>query len=137
MNKTKRSATRTNNRESPRDGDRQFSFDGLNRVIHEKARLGILTSLAGHADGVLFNDLKHLCRLTDGNLNRHLNVLIEANMVEVWTSGSGSRRQSLYRLTGEGREAFIGYLKVLETVVEQAQASVNNADETPAAGAPS
>ena len=62
----------------------RFSYAGLDRVMHEKARLGILASLAAHAGGLLFNDLKQLCSLTDGNLSRHLAVLSEAGLVEIW-----------------------------------------------------
>ena len=53
-------------------GDGRYAYDGLDRVLHEKARLGIVTSLAARADGLLFTDLKNLCHLTDGNLSRHL-----------------------------------------------------------------
>ena len=53
---------------------------GLERVIHEKARLGIMTSLATHPKGLLFSDLKELCALTDGNLSRHLQVLHESGL---------------------------------------------------------
>ena len=52
-----------------------FSYEGLDRVIHEKARLGLLTSLMAHPKGLAFADLKQLCGLTDGNLSRHLAVL--------------------------------------------------------------
>src|SRR5262249_53123917 len=55
-----------------------FAYEGLDRVIHEKARLGILTSLMAHPKGLAFADLKQLCGLTDGNLSRHLQVLEEA-----------------------------------------------------------
>ena len=51
------------------DSSGRFAYDGLERVIHEKARLGILASLIAHPDGLLFNDLKDLCSLTDGNLS--------------------------------------------------------------------
>ena len=47
-----------------------FSYDGLDRVIHEKARLGLMTSLMAHPKGLAFADLKQLCGLTDGNLSR-------------------------------------------------------------------
>ena len=60
-----------------------FSYDGLDRVIHEKARLGLMTSLMAHPKGLAFADLKQLCGLTDGNLSRHLQVLQEAGLVEV------------------------------------------------------
>jgi hypothetical protein len=46
----------------------RYAYEGLDRVLHEKARLGMLTSLMAHPDGLLFSDLKELCALTDGNL---------------------------------------------------------------------
>ncbi len=99
----------------------RFSYEGLDRVMHEKARLGILASLAANQDGVLFNDLKQLCSLTDGNLSRHLSVLSDAGLVEIWKGGGGSRPQTLYRLTGNGRRRFAEYISVLEKVVADAQ----------------
>lgn len=95
----------------------RFSYEGLDRVIHEKARLGILASLAAHSDGLLFNDLKELCSLTDGNLSRHLSVLSEAGLVEIWKGQQGSRQQTMYRLTANGRTRFGEYISVLENVV--------------------
>ena len=53
----------------------RFAYEGLERVLHEKARLGIMTSLVTRPEGLLFGDLKRLCALTDGNLSRHLEVL--------------------------------------------------------------
>ena len=53
----------------------RFAYDGLDRVIHEKARLSVLTSLVTHPKGLVFGDLKEMCGLTDGNLSRHLQVL--------------------------------------------------------------
>jgi DNA-binding transcriptional ArsR family regulator len=101
----------------------RFAYEGLDRVLHEKARLGILASLAATSHGVLFNDLKQLCALTDGNLSRHLGVLIEAELVEVWKGGSGSRPQTLYRLTNNGRRRFGDYISLLEKIVADAQAA--------------
>lgn len=98
----------------------RFSYDGLDRVIHEKARLGILASLAAHSGGLLFNDLKELCALTDGNLSRHLSVLSEAGLVEIWKGQQGPRQQTMYRLTSEGRTRFGEYIGVLEGVVSDA-----------------
>ena len=68
-----------------------FSYDGLDRVIHEKARLGLLTSLMAHPRGLAFADLKQLCGLTDGNLSRHLQVLQEAGLVEVTKGYEGNQ----------------------------------------------
>ena len=56
----------------------RFAYQGLDRVIHERARLSILTSLIANKRGLLFGDLKRLCALSDGNLSRHLQVLVEA-----------------------------------------------------------
>jgi DNA-binding transcriptional ArsR family regulator len=98
----------------------RFSYEGLDRVIHEKARLGILASLAAHSGGLLFNDLKELCSLTDGNLSRHLSVLSEAGLVEIWKGQQGPRQQTMYRLTAEGRARFGEYISVLESVVSDA-----------------
>jgi DNA-binding MarR family transcriptional regulator len=88
--------------------------------MHERARLGILASLAAHASGLLFNDLKQLCSLTDGNLSRHLAVLSEAGLVETWKGTSGPRTQTMYRLTDRGRQSFADYITVLEQVVADA-----------------
>lgn len=98
----------------------RFAYQGLERVIHEKARLSIMASLAAHADGLLFNDLKELCALTDGNLSRHLQALQEAKLVEVWKGFSNNRPQTLCRLTTVGRRRFDGYIGELEQVIKDA-----------------
>jgi DNA-binding transcriptional ArsR family regulator len=99
----------------------RFAYEGLDRVLHEKARLGILTSLATRPEGLLFGDLKRLCALTDGNLNRHLEVLLEARLVEVWKRFEGRRPQTLVRLSAEGRTRFLDYLAELEKVLKDAK----------------
>lgn len=107
--------------ESPEPaGPGRFAYDGLERVIHEKARLGILASLVAHPDGLLFPELKELCALTDGNLSRHLAVLHEAGIVEVWKGTRRNRPQTLCRLTVEGRRRFLEYVDVLESVIADA-----------------
>ena len=98
----------------------RFAYDGLERVFHEKARLGIMTSLVTHPRGVIFADLKELCHLTDGNLSRHLQVLHEAGFVEIWKGFHKKRPQTLCRITAEGRRRFLEYITVLETVVGDA-----------------
>lgn len=112
-------------RDRGRAGEGRFAFEGLDRVMHEKARLSILASLASNAGGLLFNDLKDLCSLTDGNLSRHLTVLSEAGLVEVSSHTPGPRRQTLYRLTAAGRRRFSDYISVLEKVVTDAQADIS------------
>jgi DNA-binding transcriptional ArsR family regulator len=97
-----------------------FAYEGLDRVMHEKARLGVLSSLIGHPKGLSFGDLKQLCGLTDGNLSRHLQVLSEAGLVEITKSFEGNRPQTTCRLTRAGRRRFLDYLALLEQVVRDA-----------------
>lgn len=97
-----------------------YAYRGLDRVFHEKARLGIVSSLIGHADGLAFADLKALCDLTDGNLSRHLQVLQEAGYVEIEKGFEGKRPCTRCRMTGKGRVRFSEYLGVLEQVLRQA-----------------
>jgi DNA-binding MarR family transcriptional regulator len=110
----------------------RFAYDGLERVFHEKARLGIMTSLVSHPKGLVFSDLKELCALTDGNLSRHLQVLHDAGFVEVWKGFQRNRSQTLCRLTEEGRKRFLEYINVLESVVADAL-NAAKAAPTPAA----
>ena len=97
-----------------------FAYPGLDRVIHEKARLGIMTSLVAHPGGLSFTDLKDLCDLTDGNLARHLEVLRDAGHVEVRKESRGSRTKTVCRVTAQGRKCFLAYLAELEHVVAAA-----------------
>lgn len=117
--------------EEKRESAGQFAFEGLERAIHEKARLGILSSLVSHPDGLFFSDLKELCDLTDGNLNRHLKVLQEEGLVEVSKSDRRARQRTLCRMTAEGRERFASYLSVLEQVVRDAAQAARTANEAP------
>jgi DNA-binding transcriptional ArsR family regulator len=99
-----------------------FAYEGLDRVIHERARLGVLTSLAANPKGLTFGDLRRLCGLTDGNLSRHLTVLQEAGLVDVTKGFERNRPQTLARITAEGRVRFLEYLEVLDRVVRDAAA---------------
>jgi len=109
---------------SKRDSEAPFAFEGLDRVLHEKARLGIMTSLMAHPNGLAFATLKQLCALTDGNLSRHLQVLEDAGIIAVSKTFEGKRPLTTCRLTREGRQRFIDYLAVLEKVVRDAASAV-------------
>ena len=109
----------------------RFAYDGLERVFHEKARLGIMTSLVSQPRGVVFSDLKEMCHLTDGNLSRHLQVLNDAGLVEIWKGFHKNRPQTLCRITDQGRRRFLEYITVLETVVHDAMTAAR--DDSPAA----
>lgn len=101
----------------------RFAYEGLDRVIHERARLSVLTSLLAHPDGLRFGDLKQLCDLTDGNLSRHLQVLREARLVRVAKGFEHNRPQTLCWITARGRERYLDYLSVLEQIVRDAAAA--------------
>jgi DNA-binding transcriptional ArsR family regulator len=99
----------------------RYAYEGLDRILHEKARLGIMTSLITRPDGLLFVELKQLCALTDGNLSRHMEVLREAGLVEIWKGYDKKRPQTLYRLTTDGKRRFVDYLAELERVIRDAR----------------
>lgn len=110
----------------------RFAYDGLDRIIHEKARLSLLTSLVAHPKGVVFGDLKQLCGLTDGNLSRHLQVLQDAGLIEISKGFDRNRPQTVCRITRQGRARYLEYLAVLEQVVRDAAAAVQKAPSAPA-----
>lgn len=91
--------------------------------MHERARLGVLTSLLAHPPGLSFAAIKQLCGLTDGNLSRHLEVLESAKLIEITKGTEDGRPQTLCRITTDGRRRFIGYLSVLEQVLIDAGAT--------------
>ncbi len=105
--------------ESPSNEGR-FAYEGLDRVIHERARLSIVTSLATNPKGLTFNDLKRLCTLTDGNLSRHLSVLEKGKLVEIVKGHDRNRPQTICRITPLGRKRYLQYLSTLEQVIRDA-----------------
>jgi DNA-binding transcriptional ArsR family regulator len=112
----------------------RYAYEGLDRIIHERARLGILTCLVAHPKGLAFADLKRLCGLTDGNLNRHLAALQEAEVVEVTKRFEQNRPQSTCRITPEGQARYLHYLAVLEGVVRDAAEAAKAGEGDPLPG---
>jgi DNA-binding MarR family transcriptional regulator len=115
----------------PVSGEGRFAYEGLDRVIHERARLSILTSLITHPKGLTFNDLKQLCALTDGNLSRHLSVLEKGKMVEILKGHEHNRPLTVCRITLSGRKRYVEYLSALEQVIRDA---AKETKEEPASG---
>jgi DNA-binding MarR family transcriptional regulator len=74
----------------------------------------------------LFGDLKQLCALTDGNLNRHLQVLEEAKLIAITKGMQNNRPQTFCRITALGRKRYIEYLSVLEQVLLDAAIAVRS-----------
>jgi DNA-binding transcriptional ArsR family regulator len=95
----------------------RYAYDGLDRVIHERARLSVMTSLVTHTGALTFGELKEMCALTDGNLNRHLLVLEEAGLVSVTKKFESTRQVTRCRMTAAGRRRYLEYLTVLEQVI--------------------
>lgn len=88
----------------------------LDRVIHERVRLGIVSALAVH-QALTFNDLKALLQLTDGNLSVHARKLEEAGYVSCGKSFEGRIPRTEYRLTESGRKALERYVAHMEALI--------------------
>ncbi|MDQ3623311.1 MAG: transcriptional regulator [Verrucomicrobiota bacterium] len=96
-----------------------FDFEKLDKVIHEKGRLGIMTLLATRPSWT-FQDLKAELKMSDGNLVTHLRTLHDAGFVAV-TKEILDRPQTSYSLTTKGRKEFQQYLALLEQIIKAAQ----------------
>ncbi len=104
------------------EGGGRFAYEGLDRLMHEKARLSIMASLYTRKEGHNFNELKKLCNLTDGNLSRHISILKEAGLVEVIKGYRRNKPNTICTLTETGRMRFREYLSELEKIVQDASA---------------
>ncbi len=93
-------------------------FLQLDRVIHEKGRLAIMSALAA-APELSFTELRELLQMTDGNLTTHLRTLQEAGYIAVTKSQRDSRPLTTCALTKAGRDTFAGYLGLLEQIIAQ------------------
>jgi DNA-binding MarR family transcriptional regulator len=92
----------------------------LDRLIHERIRLGILSALAA-TDSVSFNDLKRLLQTTDGNLSVHARKLEEANYITCSKSFENRMPKTEYSITPAGRRAFERYLDHMEALIRAAR----------------
>jgi DNA-binding HxlR family transcriptional regulator len=89
----------------------------LDRLVHERLRLGILSALAVN-QSLTFNDLKKLLETTDGNLSVHARKLEEAGYITCTKSFDGRMPRSDYRLTGTGRRSLDRYLDHMEALIQ-------------------
>ena len=92
----------------------------LDRLIHERLRLGIVSALAVN-DRMTFNDLKRLLQTTDGNLSVHARKLEEAEYIACDKSFEGRIPRTEYRITAAGRKAFEKYLTHMEAIIKAAR----------------
>ena len=92
----------------------------LDRVIHEKGRLAIMSMLAASPE-LSFTELRETLEMTDGNLTTHIRTLQEAGYVSIAKSYRNNRRLTTVSMTGAGRKAFADYLALLERIVKDAR----------------
>lgn len=95
-------------------------YEALERIFHEPSRLAIMSALCAATEGMTFNDLKEECRLTDGNLSRHLKALEEAGAVAIKKAFVGAKPRTTVHLAARGRQSFLDYLAALEEVLKKA-----------------
>ena len=95
----------------------ESALPNLDRIIHERLRLGIVSALAVN-ESLTFNELKKLLQTTDGNLSVHARRLEEAHYVECTKSFEGRMPKTEYRLTAAGRKAFERYLNHMEALIQ-------------------
>ena len=93
-------------------------FLQLDRVIHEKVRLAIMSLLAA-SPLLAFTEMRETLGMTDGNLTTHLRTLHEAGYISVTKAFQGGRPLTTYALTPAGRKAFTSYIELLAKIVEQ------------------
>lgn len=92
------------------------SIPDLDRLIHERMRLGIVSALAAN-ESLTFNELKKLLNTTDGNLSVHARKLEEASYISCTKSFEGRMPKTEYRLTDAGKRAFERYLNHMEALI--------------------
>jgi DNA-binding transcriptional ArsR family regulator len=96
----------------------------LDPIFHERSRLSIMTVLAANASGVAFTELRDLCKLTDGNLSRHLHKLAEVGLVSMEKRFRGGIPNTTIQVTSAGLDQFSRYVEELEQIVAEAQRAV-------------
>ena len=93
-------------------------FLQLDRVIHEKGRLAIMSLLAASPQ-LSFTEIRDTLGMTDGNITAHVRTLQESGYISVTKEFKGGRPLTTYALTSEGRQAFTAYINLLEQIVQQ------------------
>lgn len=94
------------------------AFLQLDRVIHEKGRLAIMSMLAASPE-LSFTEMRDTLKMTDGNLTTHIRTLQEAGYVSITKSFQNNRPLTTCSLTAAGKKAFTAYINLLETIIQQ------------------
>jgi DNA-binding transcriptional ArsR family regulator len=111
------------------NGKEENVYEALERVFHEPNRLAIMSALCAASEGLTFPELRDTCRLTDGNLNRHLKVLDEAGVIQIRKEFVDAKPRTTVGLSARGLKRFHEYLAALNEVLQRAQRSLT-ADQT-------
>ena len=94
------------------------AFLQLDRVIHEKGRLAIMSMLAA-APELSFTEMRDTLKMTDGNLTTHIRTLQETGYISVTKSFQNNRPLTTCSLTAAGKKAFTNYINLLEKIIQQ------------------
>ncbi len=103
-----------------------MSNEALGKIFHEPNRLSIMSIVCAAEKGLSFSEIKKECDLTDGNLNRHLKVLKEAEVIEIKKSFINDKPRTTVFITEMGLERFNEYLVALSDIIEQAKNALPN-----------
>jgi len=98
-------------------------FLRLDRVIHEKGRLAIMSLLAASPQ-LSFTELRDALNMTDGNITAHIRTLHESGYLSITKSVQAGRPLTTFALTSPGRKAFTEYINLLETIVQQTRKEI-------------
>ena len=96
------------------------TFLQLDRVIHEKGRLAIMSMLAATPE-LSFTEMRDALSMTDGNLTTHIRTLQEAGYVSITKSFQNNRPLTTCSLTASGKKAFTSYINLLEQIIQQSK----------------
>jgi DNA-binding transcriptional ArsR family regulator len=108
--------------------NRENLYDALEKIFHEPNRLAIMSALCAANKGLTFNELKDQCRLTDGNLNRHLKALEDAGVIKIRKEFVDNKPRTTVALSEKGLNRFNEYLSALSEVIEKAKHAVTAED---------
>ncbi len=104
------------------------TIEKLDRIIHERGRLAIMSLLAT-TESMSFKELKETLGMTDGNLSVHMRTLEEIGYVAVEKSFVNRKPRTDFSLTPDGRQAFAGYLETLEEIVRESRPATQKPEE--------
>ncbi|OGV62829.1 MAG: hypothetical protein A2283_02685 [Lentisphaerae bacterium RIFOXYA12_FULL_48_11] len=99
-------------------------YEALEKIFHEPNRLAIMSVVCASDQGFSFNELKEVCNLTDGNLNRHLKVLDEAGAVRIEKKFVDAKPRTTIIITAKGLDRFNEYLSALSEVLKKAKEAI-------------